>query len=59
MAQAQGGHVPRVTIEKVRDALNHWTLGESCAAKVRRLDSVLRGWGGLAHVRTGHLRNLW
>jgi len=30
--------------ETVREALNHWTLGESCTAKVRRLNAVLRGW---------------
>ena len=32
--------------ETVREALNHWTLGESCTAQVRRLNAVLRGWGG-------------
>lgn len=29
----------------MRAELNHWTLHESCTAKVRRLNAVLRGWG--------------
>jgi group II intron reverse transcriptase/maturase len=38
--------------DKVREQLNRWTHWESCAAKVRRLNAVLRGWGGYFHY--GH-----
>jgi group II intron reverse transcriptase/maturase len=38
--------------DKVRAELNHWTRWESCTAKVRRLNAVLRGWGGYFHY--GH-----
>jgi group II intron reverse transcriptase/maturase len=35
--------------DKVRDELNRWTRWESCAAKVCRLNAILRGWGGYFH----------
>lgn len=36
----------------VRAELNHWTRHESCTAKVRRVNAVLRGWGSYFHY--GH-----
>jgi len=38
--------------DKVRAELNRSTHWESCTAKVRRLNAVLRGWGGYFHY--GH-----
>lgn len=38
--------------DKVREELNHWTRWESCSAKVRRLNAIVRGWGGYFHY--GH-----
>lgn len=35
--------------DKVREELNHWTRWESCSAKMRRLNAILRGWGGYFH----------
>lgn len=35
--------------DNVRNELNRWTRWESCAAKVRRLNAILRGWGGYFH----------
>jgi group II intron reverse transcriptase/maturase len=38
--------------DTVRAELNRWTRWESCAAKVRRLNTILRGWGDYFHY--GH-----
>ena len=35
--------------DKVRQELNHWTRWESCTVKVRRINAILRGWGGYFH----------
>ena len=38
--------------DTVRDELNRGTRWESCSAKVRRLNAIVRGWGGYFHY--GH-----